>query len=154
MRILFPLVIALLPLVLAGCEGGPLGTGSDPVRSATFAPELGIDLALMTRTSDGVYYRDLEVGSGPVVQPGTRVHVRYSGWLTDGWRFDQGEFAFVLGGSGVIPGFNRGVAGMRVGSRRQIVIPPALAYGSRPPPGSGIPPNAVLVFVVEVIGVS
>lgn len=101
---------------------------------------------------------DLAIGEGEEATPGRRVEVHYVGvsWNT-GREFDaswdRGDtFTFTLGGGQVIPGWEQGVAGMRVGGRRQLVIPPALAYGSR---GAGgvIGPNEHLVFVVDLVAV-
>ena len=101
---------------------------------------------------------DLVVGDGDEAVPGTNVEVHYVGvsWKT-GQQFDaswdrNSTFSFRLGGGQVIPGWEQGVAGMKVGGRRQLVIPPALAYGSR---GAGgvIGPNEHLVFVVDLISV-
>jgi FKBP-type peptidyl-prolyl cis-trans isomerase len=102
---------------------------------------------------------DLVVGTGTLAGNGNRVTVSYTGWLHDssrtdakGTQFDSStSFAFVLGTGAVIQGWDRGVAGMRVGGQRRLVIPPELAYGSR---GSGpIPPNATLVFDVTLLNV-
>lgn len=118
-----------------------------------YAPSLEVDLSQMTRTASGLYYRDLLVGRGPVATSGERVRVAYSGWLADGSLFDRSPdgrpYGFVLGRGQVIPGWDEGVNGMRVGGRRLLVIPPALAYG-RQSPGAGIPPNATLVFDVRL----
>jgi peptidylprolyl isomerase len=126
------------------------------IETTTFAPTLGVDLAASTRTATGLYYRDLTVGTGATVAAGQLVSVRYTGWLANGTQFDSNvssgsAFEFTLGTGQVIPGFDQGVSGMRVGGRRQIIIPPALGYGAA---GSGtIPGNAVIVFTVEVVGV-
>ena len=101
---------------------------------------------------------DLEVGSGPEATAGRSVDVHYVGvsWST-GAQFDaswdrRSTFSFKLGGGQVIPGWDQGVAGMKVGGRRRLTIPPALGYGSQ---GAGgvIKPNETLVFVVDLIGV-
>jgi len=109
-------------------------------------------------TASGLRYYDLAVGDGPIVQNGMQVTVHYSGWLTDGSQFDssldRGEpFSFVIGRGQLIPGWEEGVLGMRVGGRRQLVIPPDLGYGSQ---GAGgvIPPDATLIFEVEVLSVA
>lgn len=129
----------------------------DPVsiESTAFAPALGVDLASSTKTSTGLYFRDLEVGTGAAVAAGQRVSVRYTGWLSNGTQFDSNvsssaPYEFTLGAGQVIAGFDQGVAGMRVGGRRQVVIPPALGYGAAGQ--APIPGNAVIVFTVEVVG--
>lgn len=108
-------------------------------------------------TDSGLQYDDLEVGVGAEAVPGKTVTVHYTGWLTDGKKFDSSKdrndpFAFVLGGGMVIRGWDEGVAGMKVGGKRKLVIPPELGYGAR---GAGgvIPPNATLVFEVELLDV-
>ena len=111
------------------------------------------------QTESGLVYIDVEVGTGPVAQPGTRVTVHYTGMLTiDNSVFDssveRGEpFQFDLGAGNVIQGWDEGVAGMKVGGRRHLIIPADLAYGER---GFGdlIPPNSWLTFDVELLDVS
>ena len=122
-----------------------------------YADSLGVSIDRMARTPSGVYIRDSQVGSGPVAERGTLVSVHYTGWLPDGTRFDssrdRGEPLEVpLGAGQVIPGWEEGILGMRQGGRRLMVIPSDLAYG---PSGAGgvIPPNANLVFDVELVGV-
>ena len=103
---------------------------------------------------------DLVVGTGTQVAAGNRATVAYTGWLYDsskaegkGTQFDSGAaFTFTLGAGAVIKGWDQGVAGMRVGGRRRLVIPPELAYGSSSP-GAGIPPNATLVFDITLASV-
>ena len=122
---------------------------------AGFAPELGVDLDAMTQTASGLQYQDLTVGDGAIAQAGDSVSVHYTGWLTDGTKFDSSvdrgdPFKFHLGAGQVIPGWDEGVAGMRVGGQRKLVIPPELGYGDR---GAGgvIPGGATLVFDVELL---
>ena len=100
---------------------------------------------------------DMKVGSGAEAKPGQQVSVHYTGWLTDGKKFDSSvdrghPFKFMLGAGQVIPGWDKGVAGMKVGGKRKLTIPPQLGYGEH---GAGgvIPPNATLVFEVELLGV-
>ena len=108
-----------------------------------------------TTTASGLQYWDIVVGTGPAATPGNVVKVHYTGFLTSGEKFDssrdRGEpFSFPLGGGQVIKGWDEGVAGMKVGGQRQMRIPPALGYGANGA-GSGIPPNATLVFDVELL---
>jgi FKBP-type peptidyl-prolyl cis-trans isomerase len=100
---------------------------------------------------------EIVVGNGNVAAKGNNVTVHYTGWLTDGKKFDSSKdrgdpFVFSLGRGQVIQGWDQGVAGMKVGGKRKLTIPPDLGYGAR---GAGgvIPPNATLVFEVELLGV-
>ncbi|MEZ4235293.1 MAG: FKBP-type peptidyl-prolyl cis-trans isomerase [Myxococcota bacterium] len=105
----------------------------------------------------GLEIEDLTVGTGAEAAKGHQVSVHYTGWLTDGKKFDSSldrgdPFAFQLGAGQVIQGWDQGVRGMRVGGKRKLTIPPELGYGARGFPGA-IPPNATLVFEVELLGV-
>ena len=100
---------------------------------------------------------DVVVGTGAEATAGKTVSVHYTGWLTDGKKFDsskdRGEpFQFTLGRGHVIEGWDRGVAGMKVGGKRKLTIPPDQGYGPMGMPGA-IPPNATLLFEVELLGV-
>lgn len=108
-------------------------------------------------TPSGLVIDDLEVGHGPEAAAGQRVTVHYTGWLTNGTKFDSSKdrgqpFAFPLGQRRVIAGWDEGVQGMKVGGKRKLTIPPDLGYGPR---GAGgvIPPNATLVFEVELLAI-
>jgi FKBP-type peptidyl-prolyl cis-trans isomerase FkpA len=108
-------------------------------------------------TDSGLKIEELTVGDGAEAGPGQRVSVHYTGWLTDGRKFDSSvdrneSFEFALGRGMVIRGWDEGVTGMKVGGRRRLTIPPHLGYGAQ---GAGgvIPPNATLVFEVELLGV-
>jgi FKBP-type peptidyl-prolyl cis-trans isomerase FkpA len=110
-----------------------------------------------TTSATGLVIEELTVGTGDAAGAGQRVTVHYTGWLTDGTKFDSSKdrgdpFVFPLGAQRVIAGWDEGVQGMRVGGVRKLTIPPALGYGAR---GAGgvIPPNATLVFEVELLGV-
>jgi FKBP-type peptidyl-prolyl cis-trans isomerase FkpA len=124
----------------------------------TYSPELGVDLAQMTRTGSGLYIQDIEEGQGAVAEPGNTVVVHYTGWLANGEQFDssrpRGEpFQVVIGAGEVIDGWDQGIPGMRAGGTRRLVIPPALGYGAM---GAGmgiIPPGATLIFDVELLEV-
>lgn len=130
-----------------------------PAPMATeFAPEMGVDLATMEETDSGVRFAIVSEGTGPVAGPGDMVSVHYTGWLPNGTQFDSSRdrdepFEFVLGAGRVIPGWDEGVMGMAEGSRFTLVIPPAQGYGSA---GAGgvIPPDATLVFDIELLEVS
>jgi FKBP-type peptidyl-prolyl cis-trans isomerase FkpA len=111
-----------------------------------------------TTTKSGLQYWDLKKGAGAVAKSGDQVKVHYTGWLTDGKKFDSSvdrnePFDFKLGQGMVIKGWDEGVAGMKIGGKRQLRIPPDLGYGAG---GAGgvIPPNATLVFDVELLGVN
>jgi FKBP-type peptidyl-prolyl cis-trans isomerase FkpA len=157
-RSLIPLLVFLSP-ILAGCGGPPpqeLPGGGDP-RETTFAPSLGIDLGGMTEHPSGLFYLDSPGGFGPVAEPGRRVTVHYTGRLADGTTFDSSRdrgdpFSIVLGVGEVIRGWDVGIQGMRVGGTRTLVIPSEMGYGERGA-GNVIPPNAVLVFEVELLEV-
>lgn len=125
-----------------------------PMSGQTDQPEL-------IRTPSGLQYRDHDVGTGDEAVRGAPVEVHYTGWLYDegqrGQEFDSSKdrneaFRFQLGAGQVITGWDEGVQGMKVGGRRELIIPPDLGYGSR---GAGgvIPPNATLNFEIELLGV-
>ncbi len=100
---------------------------------------------------------DLVLGEGPEAMSGKTVSVHYTGWLTDGSKFDSSRdrnepFEFRLGARQVIEGWDQGVVGMKAGGKRKLTIPPEMGYGARGFPGA-IPPNATLIFEVELLGV-
>ena len=159
--------LALSALALGACggEARPTGDGGllvnqqsgaslpalnpDPAAN-TFAPALGVDLTKFTKRPSGLYVRDDRVGTGAEAAGGKRVSVKYRGTLASGKEFDAGTYDFVLGQGQVIQAWDEGVVGMRVGAVRTIVVPAALGYGTT---GAGvdIPPNAVLVFRMELV---
>ena len=101
---------------------------------------------------------DLVVGTGAEAKKGQTVSVHYTGFLTDGKKFDSSKdrgrpFSFALGRGQVIQGWDQGVAGMKVGGKRKLTVPPELGYGAQGFPGA-IPPNSTLVFEVELLGVN
>ena len=110
-----------------------------------------------TTSPSGLIIEEVAIGEGAVAAAGQRVTVHYTGWLSDGEKFDSSKdreepFEFSLGGGRVIKGWDEGVQGMKVGGTRKLTIPPDLGYGVR---GAGgvIPPNATLVFEVELLGI-
>jgi FKBP-type peptidyl-prolyl cis-trans isomerase len=109
------------------------------------------------KTDSGLVYWDIRVGNGDVAKEGSHVRVHYTGWLTTGKKFDSSvdagkPFDFTIGNGEVIKGWEEGVAGMKVGGKRQLRIPPALGYGAEGYPGV-IPANATLIFDVQLLGV-
>jgi FKBP-type peptidyl-prolyl isomerase-like protein len=159
------LIIVLVAVVLAMSEssthpsdkGKGGGDGSSQTRYTEGAGKPmsdgsngGTDDPGLKDIGHGLKVRDLKEGTGPEVKPGATIRVKYTGWLTNGSVFDSGETEFPLGR--VIQGWQKGIPGMKVGGIRKLVIPAALGYGSG---GSGdkIPPNATLIFEVEVLGV-
>ena len=110
------------------------------------------------KTDSGLQYWDITVGSGKVAKEGDGVRVHYTGWLTTGKKFDSSvdagrPFTFVLGNGEVIKGWDEGVAGMKVGGKRQLHIPPNLGYGENGTPNGTIPANATLIFDVQLLSV-
>jgi FKBP-type peptidyl-prolyl cis-trans isomerase len=110
-----------------------------------------------TTTASGLQYWDITVGTGATATAGKTVKVHYTGWLTTGKKFDSSvdrgqPFSFPLGAGRVIKGWDEGVAGMKVGGKRQLRIPPELGYGQQGA-GGAIPPNATLIFDVELLDI-
>ena len=111
----------------------------------------------MTTTASGLKYEDVTEGTGAAAKAGDKVQVHYTGWLTDGTKFDSSKdrgkpFSFKLGAGQVIKGWDEGVAGMKPGGKRKLVIPAALGYGQKGAAGV-IPPGAELTFEVELLKV-
>jgi FKBP-type peptidyl-prolyl cis-trans isomerase len=126
---------------------------SEPsLERVAFAPALSVDLSRSIHTS-GMYYRDRTLGTGDPVSIGAPVTVCVRGWRADGVAIDSGTpraFTFRLGTLPLFRGFDVGLQGMRVGGRRQLIVPASLGYGSRGAPG--IPANTPLVFEVDLVG--
>jgi FKBP-type peptidyl-prolyl cis-trans isomerase FkpA len=140
-------LLALLAAAwLSACNQAPASTGAT---TAAIATEVTMQ--------DGLKYTDDQVGTGAVATPGKTAVVHYTGWLLDGTKFDSSRdrnqpFSFALGAGQVIKGWDEGVAGMKVGGKRTLIVPANLGYGAR---GAGgvIPPNATLKFEVELLDV-
>jgi peptidylprolyl isomerase len=160
--LIIPTLLALLTAACARESPGPSPAVQQAIGSAlavatpeelNYHPDLQVEIAAMRRLPTGVLVQDLVPGEGDSVVAGTTVAVRYSGWLPDGTQFDgnadRDPIRFRIGVGMVIPGWDDGLIGMKVGGKRKLVIPPDQGYGSE---GSGpIPPNATLVFDVEVV---
>ncbi len=147
-------LLLLLSALVAACDSSP--NNDEPPPENIPEPRVVADTAY-TVTGTGLKYFDFELGTGAKAENGDAVSVHYHGWLTNGQLFDssylrQEPFNFILGTGFVIPGWDEGILNMRVGGERQLVIPPGLAYGSA---GRGnIPPNATIIFEIELIGVT
>ena len=148
---------AALLLAAAGCgsAGTPFEALARDPTEVTYAAALGVNLDEMTRSPTGLYYQTLREGRGTeVAAAGDSLQVDYTGWTRNGRRFDsseaRGPLDVVLGEGTVIPGFEEGLEGMRLGEQRLLVIPHELAYGSRRI--GDIPPYAILVFRIELVG--
>jgi FKBP-type peptidyl-prolyl cis-trans isomerase len=168
-------VLLAAGLFAVGCKGTPEGAASqapaaatpaatqqsapaDPQAATTAAPTSATPGGQVHKLPSGLIYEDLVVGDGTMADPGLTVAVHYTGWLTNGTKFDSSldrgqPFKFVLGQHQVIDGWDQGVKGMRVGGKRKLTIPPDMGYGAQ---GAGgvIPPNATLVFDVELLKVN
>ena len=150
-------LLASAMLVSAGCG---TETAEEPEAPATTAPEQEAPETDAAAPAEGdvteLVIEDLTLGTGAEAKAGDPVTVHYTGWLTDGTQFDSSvggqPFQFMLGQGEVIPGWDQGVAGMKVGGKRKLTIPPDLGYGASGAAGV-IPPNATLVFEVELISI-
>jgi peptidylprolyl isomerase len=126
------------------------------------APAATTATAAQAAQQDGLKIVDVKQGTGAVAKPGETVTVNYTGWLYENGAkgkkfdssFDHGQpFSFGLGAGHVIPGWDKGVVGMKVGGERTLIIPPDLGYGATGTPGGPIPPNATLIFDVQLLKV-
>jgi FKBP-type peptidyl-prolyl cis-trans isomerase FkpA len=161
MKKIFNLVIAvMLTFNLASCGGG--GSSSS---SASSSCSSGSSAGSGSSSVTSLSYVDNVVGTGAVATDGSYLSVDYTGWLynsgasnNEGTEFDAttagSPFDFELGVGAVIPGWDQGLVGMKVGGTRTLTIPSSLAYGSCPAPGSPIPPDSALVFTVTLLGIT
>lgn len=175
MRVLIPsagiaLVVILVAVLVAVLNDDPAGPqkgkdgkgkggyppptgGSDVSKLSDGSPPTAEDPALKPIGTAGLKYRDLKEGDGAEVKPGQRVWAYYTGWLTNGTVFDSSRRegrAIDFSLDQVVPGWSQGIPGMKVGGIRKLVIPPELGYGARGA-GKDIPPNATLIFEVEIV---
>ncbi|HSB96263.1 MAG TPA: FKBP-type peptidyl-prolyl cis-trans isomerase [Spongiibacteraceae bacterium] len=158
-------VSTLCAAIILTC-GSALAVADDAAAAATAAANPIVNGGLVqpneeyVKTGSGLQYADIKVGSGPAARSGQRVAVHYTGWLKGrlgipGKKFDSSRdrnepFLFTLGQGDVIPGWDEGVQGMKVGGIRKLVVPAALGYGAKGA-GDAIPPNATLIFEVELL---
>jgi FKBP-type peptidyl-prolyl cis-trans isomerase len=145
------LVVAGLVLTM----GVGVAHAQDPSKDKPKDPKPSTEV--VSTTASGLKIIELQIGNGAEAKAGQKVSVHYSGFLEDGQKFDSSldrgqPFDFKLGAGQVIKGWDEGVAGMKVGGKRRLVIPSKLGYGERGA-GGAIPPNATLVFEVELLGV-
>ena len=150
-----------LTVSLAACgDGDEAGPAETPAATPEVTPVEGGPPEVSgepTTTTSGLQFIDIEVGTGDAPQSGQTVGVHYSGWLTDGTKFDSSldrgqPFSFVIGIGRVIRGWDEGVASMKVGGERRLIVPPELAYGETGYPPV-IPANAELIFDVELLAI-
>ncbi len=156
------IVLVVVALVVTACakkETQEQAASSAPTPSTMANPNASkpASTSAIVTLPDGLKYEVLRQGNGPEAKAGQTVAVHYTGWLTNGTKFDSSvdrgqPFDFTLGQGQVIKGWDEGVAGMKVGEKRKLTIPSQLGYGER---GAGgvIPPNATLVFDVELLGI-
>jgi FKBP-type peptidyl-prolyl cis-trans isomerase FkpA len=161
MRVLRSFSAVAAIALMAACDLSTDPNVPDPIDPAkdTYATSLGVDIASMTKTASGLYYKNKVVGTGAAAQSGDSVQVHYTLWLTNGTKVQSSKegaatpLRMLLGDTSLnraIPGFQEGVMGMQPGGVRQLVIPPSLAWGSDgfPP----VQPNANVVFEIEYLG--
>lgn len=144
---------ALVALTAVACVEGT--TPPPDIATTTFAPALNVHLASMTKTASGLYYQDSVTTAGVVAATGDSVTVQYTLWLPNGSLLETSvggpPLPFRLGRAQVIPGWDEGITGMRIGGIRKLVIPPSLAYGDQA--SAEIPANSILVFNVQLVAV-
>ena len=146
---------ATLWIAAAGCasKGGPAPAASPAaVDSTTFAPDLAVDLKQFTRMTSGMYFLDAVKGTGVVAAEGRKATFRYAAFLPNGTLVEsQRQPIEAEIGEAMIKGLRFGIAGMRAGGQRRLVVPPSLAYGRTQ--YERIPPNSILVFDIELLSV-
>lgn len=165
MRWLWTGMLPVTAVLLIGCGRGDSGSrdaGAPAASSAVAAKDEGpatgpakLDDSAYTVMKNGLKYAILKEGEGDGVRD-QQVAIRYTGWLPDGTKFDSspesGEtFAFALGHGTAIRGWDEGIQGMRAGERRQLVIPPALGYGAAGDARKKVPPNATLIYDIDLV---
>ncbi len=165
----FALLLGVSLVFMVGCadSGAKAAPKTTPNVAANVAPAPATDgnapgipplSGPIQSTPSGLRYIDEQMGDGAPVHKGQTVSVHYTGWLTNGSKFDSSRdrgqpFAFPLGAGRVIKGWDEGVATMRIGGKRRLIIPPPLGYGAQGA-GASIPPNSTLLFDVELLSAS
>jgi FKBP-type peptidyl-prolyl cis-trans isomerase FkpA len=151
-------IAALAAAALIGLACRDVSAPTEDPATLAYAPSLNVNLGAMKRTTSGIYYQDLVVGTGKVAANDSTLKVYYTGSLASGHTFDTNvnktPFSFTLGKGDVIKGWDEGIIAadpMRVGGRRRLIIPPALGYGNTT--RSSIPAGSVLVFDVNLVQV-
>lgn len=145
-----PLLLAAASLLVAASACND--TSAPEIEKTEFRSSLGVDLAASTKTPSGLYYRDIVVGTGAVADTSHTATVLYSLYNINGSRWDTGTISFKINAQTVVKGFAEGVTGMRIGGRRQLIVPPDLGYGTAWAGDGKIPPNSILVFDVTLQG--
>ena len=138
-------LLATVLLVFGACGDEPAPADDEGSSAASGDCEEGT-----VTTDSGLQYEEIECGDGDEAGRGDTVSVKHRGTLEDGKEFDAGTYPFQIGSGMVIPGWEEGIAGMKVGGKRKLIIPPDLAYGAQGSPPV-IPPNATLIFDVELL---
>jgi FKBP-type peptidyl-prolyl cis-trans isomerase len=155
------ILILMTFMVLATLSIAQTAPAKKPVKTANVRPNTKAPSKVTgdgVKTDAGLQYWDITEGTGKAAKEGDGVRVHYTGWLTTGKKFDSSvdagrPFTFVLGNGEVIKGWDEGVAGMKVGGKRQLRIPADLGYGENGTPDGTIPPNSTLIFDVRLLSV-
>lgn len=156
--------MVLAAVLLSGCGEAPQSARPLPQKEAPVAaqpkpePKSVPSQPVEVTTASGLKYLDVVEGTGPSPRPGQSVQVHYTGWLTNGKKFDSSldrgqPFVFHIGMREVIAGWDEGVATMKMGGKRRLTIPSNLGYGAQGAGSGVIPPNATLIFEVQLLGV-
>lgn len=159
-KVLKSLFISAIAFGLISCQKGVESRPNQTqkaVQQSTGANKMSDEISYV-KSSSGLMYKDEETGNGAVAASGNKVSVHYTGTFESGEKFDSSldrgqPFEFKLGAGQVIKGWDEGLAGMKVGGKRTLLIPPDLAYGKNGIPGA-IPPNSTLKFEVQLLGVN
>jgi len=154
-RTIIGIIVLLAIALIAFLVYRDYSTKSQPYSIGTLDATPPTPSASPTTTASGLEYEDLKVGDGATAKSGDSVTVNYTGWLTDGTKFDSSiggkTYDFTIGAGSVIKGWDEGVVGMRVNGTRLLVIPPSLGYGSTGK--ASIPPNSTLTFEVQLVAI-